>query len=71
MRTPSTKTCDLYLDRLAHLHAKAGPDERVHIVALAARLQRERAECEARERVELDLVNRLNSKKELDIDPDY
>lgn len=66
MRTPSTKTCDLYLDRLALLHAAAGPEDRTRLVALAARLQRERADCAARERVEFDLVNRLNATKELD-----
>lgn len=68
MRTPSTKVCDLYLDRLAHLHAVAGPEDRARLVALAARLQRERADCAVRERVEFDLVNRLNATKELDLE---
>lgn len=68
MRTASTKACDLYLNRLAELHAAAGPEDRARLLALAVRLQRERAECAARERVEFDLVNRLNSIKELDFE---
>ena len=64
MRYPNTDDCNRYLNRIAQLHAQAGNNERNALLALAVRLQRELALCVERERVELDMVNRMttNSK---------
>ena len=61
MRFPTQYDCHRYLNRLAQLHAQASDSDRMALVALASRLQKELAQCVERERVELDMVKRLTT----------
>lgn len=66
MSVPTAEICERYLDRLAQILAQANEKDRGHILDLAARIQRELDACLERQRVEADLVKRLNVRPGID-----